>query len=60
MMRRSLVRAQDGPHNETGSYGNLTLSEGVRIVKYRGTGCITVELNAKYKKAGGSLYYIYL
>ena len=25
----------------TGSYGNLTLSEGVWIVKYRGTGCIT-------------------
>jgi hypothetical protein len=42
---------------KTGSYCNLTLLEGVQIVKYRGTGCITVELNAEYKKAGGSLYY---
>ena len=29
----------------------------MQIVKCRGIGCTTGELSARYKKAGGSLYY---
>jgi len=42
----------------TGSYGNLTLSEGMRMVKHGSIGCTTGELSARYKKIGGSLYYL--
>jgi len=44
----------------TGSYDNLTLSEGMRMVKHGSIGCTTGELSAKYKKIGGSLYYFVL
>ena len=48
-----------GLHNKTGSYGNLTLSEGVRIVKYRGTGCITdrVKMQNTRRQVGACIIY---